>query len=307
MTLEQKEAIINSIMMNEIKDNNLDINFYSCTRIQYFNSSFLRRIINNNNASTKLKLMKILAPLNSSGFFYSQDEERDIIIFLDKLSTIPGFSLPISRLLKNTYHELYHALQHKELNTPQENISFDLFASKCDIFLCSCQDSDFLKYYFSQETHDSQMFEILANLYGAKKTEEYLLGNNIPLTTKEIEQFNKQKEKYQQQYQNYDLTSRLNIILENYKKCIESKNFDKSIFELFVNDDGTLKDLNSVFSNEMVLNLDPRILIAFLKTDLIKNNIAQAELSDETTYKINELLSGGSVTTLEETENSKTI
>ncbi|MBE6139683.1 MAG: hypothetical protein E7174_04230 [Firmicutes bacterium] len=307
MNLKQKQTIINSIMINEIRENNLDTKFYSCCRINYYNSDFFKKIQKDKKNNRIVKLGNLIIPLISGGFHAEHNNERDIIVFLDKIDIVPGFSLPLVSLLKTTYHELYHALQNKELNSTPTDMSYDLFASQCDMFICSNESIDFLKYYFTRSGHDTQMFEILANLHGVKKTEEYSQNNNIKISFLEQMKLDKQKQKYQYQYQNYDLTKRLNLIIDNYDKYIKNDEFNKTIFELFLNENGTVKDINTIFSNENVLDMDPKILLAFIKTNAIKKAISETTLIEKTSYFLNELLTNGSTQLFQESENKKTI
>lgn len=305
MDLKQKQTIINSIMINEIRENNLDTRFYSCCRINYYNSDFFNKIKKDNNRI--VKLVYLINPLISSGFHAKHNGETDIIVFLDKIDIVPGLSLPLVSLLKTTYHELYHALQSKELNSLSIDISYDLFASQCDMFICSNESTNFLKYYFTNSGHDSQMFEILANLHGVKKTEKYLQNKNIKINFLEKMKLDRQKQKYQYQYQNYNLTKRINLIIDNYDKCIKIDKFNKTIFELFLNENGTVKDINIIFSNENILKLNPKILLAFIKADAIKKAISETTLIGQTSLVLNELLTNGSTELLQESENKKTI
>ncbi len=307
MNLKQKQTIINSIMINEIRENNLDTKFYSCCRINYYNSDFFKKIQKDKKNNRIVKLGNLIIPLISGGFHAKHNDETDIIVFLDKIDIVPGFSLPLISLLKVTYHELYHALQDKELNSTSTDISYNLFASQCDMFICSNESINFLKYYFTRSGHDAQMFEILANLHGAKKTEEYLQNNNIKINFLEKLKLERKKKKHQYQYQNYDLTKRLNLIIDNYDKCIKNDKFNKTIFELFLNEDGTVKDINTIFSNENILNIDPKILLAFIKTNAIKKAISETTLIEKTSHILNQLLTNGSIELLQESENKKII
>lgn len=306
MNIKQKQTIINSIMQGEVEKYNLDINCYSCCKIKYHNSNFFKKLFSDKKTSTIVKFKKTLRYLKSSAFFHNNNEsnEKTIMVFLDNFLTQKS----ITQLMKNTYHELYHAMQDNELNKNQKNITFDLFASKCDMLICSTQSGNSLKYYFSQQFHDSQMFEILANIHGVKKTLEHLQNNQeFEVSASEIEKLKQLLNTHENQYKKYDLTKRLDYIIINYEKLKSNENFDNTIFKLFINEDGTIKNINEIFSNTETLALDPRILISFLRTNAIKNNISQNSMTDETSYIISELLTTGTIPTLSNSTNTKTM
>ena len=82
MNLKQKQTIINSIMINEIRENNLDTKFYSCCRINYYNSDFFKKIQKDKKNNRIVKLGNLIIPLISGGFHAEHNNERDIIVFL---------------------------------------------------------------------------------------------------------------------------------------------------------------------------------------------------------------------------------
>lgn len=301
MIVKQKKDIIDSILKKEIEENNLDIKYYSLYRINYYNSdsfkSEQKKLINKID-----KKLNIIFPFKANARF--DNVRNEIIIFLDKICIIPGISRSLISLLKTAYHELFHAIQQKEMKN-LTNISYDLFASICDDIILVHPKFNNLNNYDNPEYHDSLMAEILANLYGVKKTKEYLKNNNIVCKPYEIEQLEEESNLYKSQYINYDLTKRLNLIISEYKKGIKIGFLKKAIFELFLNDDASVKNINIIFSNNKVLELDPKILIALIKTDVLKKAINETALTEETSYIINELLTKGSIALPQKLENKK--
>lgn len=299
MNLEKKKEIISTIMKSEIEQNNLNISSYCFGRINFFNTSYFKKKLKSSNPYKIIQLISL--PLFNGVF---RPKSKELIVFYNDVST-PLFNDSIIRFLKTTYHELYHALD--DTIDKAKNISYENFANQCDRFIISHSPIEMLKYVMTPQGHDSFMFEILANLYAIDKTEEYIKNNNIQCSDNEITKFNKLKNKYHTQYQNYNLTKRLNIIISEYKSCLNCKDFNKDLFELFLNENGTVKDINIIFSNETVLNLDPKILLAFIKTNTIKKAISETTLTEKTSHILNELLTNGSTELLQESENKKTI
>ena len=102
----------------------------------------------------------------------SRKKSKEIIVFFNDIST-PLFNDSIIRLLKTTYHELYHAID--DTREKETQITYNDFASDCDRFIINHSPLDQLKYILTPNGHDSFMFEILANIHGINKTEQYIL------------------------------------------------------------------------------------------------------------------------------------
>lgn len=299
MTLEKKQSIINSIMQKEISGNNLSISGYSFGRIGYFNSKYFKNKLKTSKIM-EILMLALLPQVNG----VSRKKAKEIIVFFNDVST-PLFNDSIIRLLKTTYHELYHAID--DTREKETQITYNNFANDCDRFIIKHSPLEICKYLLTPSGHDSFMFEILANIHGINKTEQYIKENNIQCNSYELRKFAQLKNKYQLQYQNYNLTKRLDLIISEYKTCIKCKDFDKTVFELFINENGIIKDINTVFMDDNVLNLDCKILAAFINCKKIKEAIKNTQLTEHTSFVLNEILTKGSITTEEGNINNKTI
>ncbi|MDO4962870.1 MAG: hypothetical protein Q4E75_02050 [bacterium] len=283
MKIEDKRQIINSIMEQEIQENDLNISSFSFGRLGYYNSYYFWNKLKANKLYNPAQILTLSALPFLNGV--SRKKSKEIVVFYNDIPT-PFFEDSIVRLLKTTYHELYHALDDAREN----DYSFDMFANTCDRFIVSHSPIDSIKYFLTSKGHDSFMFEILANNYGIKRAEEYIEKNNISINNYEKNKLQKLKQKYELQYQNYDLTKRLDMIINDYKVCLNCKDFDNKIFSLFLNDDSSVKNLNKVFIDENVLSLDTRILKSFLKSKKIKESLNNIKLSEEALLNIEKIL-----------------
>lgn len=264
-----------NILEKEIKNLNLEIKPFIFGRLSYFNEKHFKDEFKYNlmiiddlyNYSLKEKInsfinvLKILSfPVQANGVYRNQ--KKSLIVFANDIGH-PILKNNIVQLLKTTYHELYHAIY---FNTKQKGFKFNDFNSfACDLeqFLMKHNIGTPLRYLYN---HDSFMFEILANIYGVKKTEEYI-SQNPNAHNYDLKKLKKIKQKYDRQYDNYNLSKILDDIIKNYKSALKCKDFDKSFFEIFLNEDGTFKNLNSSFLNEKINQIDKRIIDAFLNTN----------------------------------------
>lgn len=212
-----------------------------------------------------------ISPLLCSGYY----DNDIIVIFLDDypfafLNPYISFVNCVSTI----YHESYHAMDYARAKEHKRTNEYNNFASDVDKVL-KCYFPLAIKYLVSTKGHDSFMFEILANLYSVKRVEELIQYIEITpysniINNNDYKKLKYWKEKYSRQYENYDLSERLNIIIKQYKKFRAEKHFEKyidwSIFEIFMNEDGTLKNVKEILLNERFYELDQKIVISFFKT-----------------------------------------
>ena len=268
MKKKEKRKLLYKIMENEIIENDLDIMPYCFGSVDYYNSKYFK-----NNIKKGLKLSNVsqllttlFKPFYLGGVY--DHEEREIIVFYDRIP----FHNSIIYILHTIFHELFHGIDGEDKTAMLDQ--YTDFSNECDKFIIDTAPYiEVIKYMVNDKKHDSYMFEILANLYGIEKTEKYIKDNDIKCSKTELKKLKKLKQTYYEQYLNYDLTKSLNIIINDYKNKLEYNDFDITIFEYFLTDEGEVKDINSIFSNKEVLKLDSRILKAFVKTDKISEAI----------------------------------
>lgn len=269
------KKLCESILSEEIDKHNLNIKSYSFGRLSYYNSSYfkegLNRLINTRGENglrlTSLYCKVLLSPIMNTGYFSYDDDT--LVIFLNDIVDI-NFSNDIVDLLRNVYHELYHAIDHRNIDDGYYEINYNVFASSIDHFLRDHYVGHFLKYKFTRKGYDSCMFEILADIYATKKVDEFIKANP-DMYDYNVSKLNKYKQKCYDRYIAYDLTKRLDFIIKNYNDIKKCSDFDDSIFKLFLDENGHFKSLEELNLDERIKALDFKIVNAFMNTNAFRN------------------------------------
>lgn len=267
----EAKSFFQDLLEKECRKNNLDISIFSTGRLSYFNSEFFKKEIKRNlnlirSKNSIINLLRgtidsihlLILPMYANGNFNTKS--NSLIVFLNDVGS-PILNNDITRLLYTTYHELHHALYYKQKKEKFDTGNFERFACDLESFLLRHSPEVNAKYYFQ---HDNFMLEILASQYGIIKAEEYIAEN--PNTHHyNIDKLNRLKKHFQKKRKNYDLSYYLEIIIQSYSDCLRIKGFDKSLFELFLNDNGSFKDIANI-SNEQLQQINPKIISEFTKT-----------------------------------------
>lgn len=281
------QEIINSIMQEYIERYNVDAEFYSFCRINYFNSSFFKKC---KEKSLSMKLEKIAMPFRFSGLCKHSKGHTDIIVFLND-GFILGKPIPLVRLLHTTYHEIHHMLYRRDA------ANYDGFACLCDSLITKTSWLDRFKYFFTHKGHEEKMYEILADIHAVEDTKRYYKDNNIELNAHDLNWLDSYENYNKKRYDDYDLSSRIDKIINNFSYYTKNGAFPGYIvFRLFLNEDGSVKSINEIFSKDSdVLRLHSRLLVSFIKTQNISRAIKESNLDEHAMEVINELLTKGSL------------
>ena len=290
MNFYEAKFLCEYILQKEIKNNGLDVKPYAFGVISYYNQEYFKSKLKLHSfvikhpdfslvdkISSFINLTKYSLMPNYKGAYIGND--KSIVVFIDNLIVLPKLKINIIDLLKTTYHEIYHAIDFKNKTESFNFNNYDKFACDLERFLSKHYTAMPFRYLFN---HDSFMIEILANKYGIERTIEFI-NNNPNAYNYDIARLEKLKKKYNNQYNNYNLSKNLDIIIKNYKAAKKSKGFDNSVFEIFLNEDGSFKSLNDII-------LDSRIFYAFLNTSSYRKSLNVFELSKEAIYVLNQAL-----------------
>lgn len=331
MKYEEMKKICQNILSEEMQSHNLKTTSYVFGKLTYYNSNYFKNKFMNSLSLTKrdhhivknrittiiegiknfyTTLNFITIPFNVKGFYNDTDDA--IIIFINNYDQLPfpsniyaqlflGRKTKITNLLVATYHEIYHAIDWNKSNGFDIG-NYDQFACDIERFKDKyMQDSskiisiiDNFKYMHNTKYHDSFMYEILANQYGIRKTKEFIMKNPNAYDYN-LDYLNKLEQRYNEQYNNYNLSKNLDVIIDNYNILLKKiLNFDKRLFEIFLNDNGTFKDIKTSLLDERLKFIDKRILQAFYNTQAFINNV-QIQMTINPNY----------ITQIEENEHSK--
>ena len=294
MNKDKIKKLINKVILEESKKDNIDVDINIFSIIEYYKSPIFKE---------KLKLNKnsIFKPLTCLGY---KSSDNSLVLFTTPYSKM--YSILIQNDIKNenqlfnilstTYHEYRHLLQSKkiykniDLSIPNNlleinnNISYDEFKYIIDNFN--------MRYVYYNDGksdyrlfHDFYSFEIDADCYSFEKTENYLKENDSYNNYKDIIHLHKI-------YNNicktlYDIQVSLTKFL--YILSISNINvlpYENTIIELLFEKD--LKDnkfifrnINEILENEKFQNLDEKIKYSILSNNLLIKNIDIDRLNDE--------------------------
>lgn len=277
----EAKALCDNVLKDEISKHNLDIESYSFGRLSYYNSTYFKENIKKmNKLSLSLVYRFFAGPLINTGYFAYTDDT--LVVFLNNIIGI-DFSCSAVDILRTSYHEIYHAIDHRNIRKGYYDLNYNIFASSIDRFLRDHYIGHFLKYKFTRKGHDTCMFEILADVYAVKEAEEFIKRN--PHSYKyEYFKLERYKHRCYKNYMNYDLSKRLDFIIKNYIHIKKCSDFDDSVFSIFLNADGTIKSLNVIRDDKRINDIDKKIISAFLNTKAFNN---QFSLELESTLKNN--------------------
>ena len=261
MKIDYLNEVATNILNEEIKENNLDTTFYVLT-LQEFDK--YREIYGYDE--------------NEKDSFY--DESNNIVyIILDDI--YKNKTTDLFNLIMSCYHEIRHVIQTKFAKTTYEG-----FLN----FIDNVNSKNNFDYDIS---HNGYSFEIGANLYGIGKTKEYML-NNFPSEYELAFEKIKWIEKIcKSEYLVFNASSRFNMFIINLKKYMKQglvrwkeqpKKVDHDLiildeFSLFLNYDGTLKNINEITSNKNFKKFDKKIIYAIFSSNSFLDSININRLS----------------------------
>ena len=260
--------LIEYIKNKESNRYGIDINIDSPNFKQYY-----EKYIKNNNLDISEILSRFLSIATCCG--YADDETGEVVIFNKNYAANYKFNDPFDffgiinlndvLLAMITFHEIRHILQDTKLDM------FNEYEYFCLTYLRVMNH----KYLLNTEFHDSQYFEIDANLYGACEVRKMFNQNKriCKFLDKEIASYTYQKCLYEfEEYLNYFIKS---ITLGKYSDSYDNDDFMKT----FWNDDGSFKTISEMVNNPKFLYgglLESRIItsdahLSSLKYDDLSN------------------------------------
>lgn len=283
MNYQDTKKLCDDILKEEIKKNNLDIHTYSFGKLNYYNSSYFKNSIllsiltrNHRDLLTFLQL-----PFAIKGGYI--ENEKSLLLFLND-NPIIFKNNNITKTLHVLYHEIYHA---KDFSYTPVIMDYNKFSSYIDRYIRNLIPNNLSKYNHSKEFHDYFMFEILANLYSIMKIKKFIKKNPDKYNYDKKYLYKKCRI-YHQQYLSYNLAEHIDIVLDNYSLFKKRRDFDRTIFNIFINEDGSFKDIYSIMTNPIINIIDERIIYSFFNTKTFKS--INRDLSSEENFYIEEIL-----------------
>lgn len=214
MKYNKSKKLINDLLTKEINKQNDNVEILAMSTIDFI----LKKLTNN----ICLRNLNINDYIKNQGLYnwISYDKYKTgtptiyniVNIHLDVIKKDSKDKYEyLYNLLTTLYHEYYHRLEY----ISEKNNQLDNIKDSIETFI---KDNNQLKLYYNY--HDNFNFEINANLYSIKKTEEYL--KQYPNVYKKLRnKIEYDKVIYQLNYINYDIQSFFNYINKNIKQLKE--------------------------------------------------------------------------------------
>lgn len=274
MEYYEAKFLCQNLLERETRNLELKTKTYTFGKLSYYNENYFKEALSKNvkivmdreEKSIPKKISRILNtfqmfifPFYAGGAYHKQ--ENSLIVFIDDVGIPILKNEPVS-LLKRVYHELYHAFYNKNKKEGFPLDDFHSFACNLEYFMMSCHTETFMRYLYS---HNSFLFEILADKYAVERTQEYITQNPNAYNYN-LRKLARMRKKSDNQYNNYDLSKLLDTIIRDYPEASKIEGFDNHLFEIFLNEDGTFKDITESLTDERLATIDKRILFSFFNT-----------------------------------------
>lgn len=268
MNNKNTKKLVYQILKEEIKEHGIKIDIYVLNKIEtifkiiHTVSKLESKTLNNIIESIKDEIYYNQKSL--AGYNYSQ---KEISVFLDNIKKVKLINEEeyLWTLIRSTYHEYKHVIINEHLNIQIKTI--EDFYYIIGLLITPTED-------FCLEKHDDMYDEILANLYGVQKAEKYLKEN--PKYTKTYKKLKNiievEKLLHEIHYQNHDIHTFINKLNCDVKEVFDKIDFSNlapecTIISILYNDDGSFKDLFTLFQDEKWHNLPKEAKLLIISSD----------------------------------------
>jgi hypothetical protein len=170
LSIKRMQAIVESVIYDEAKQENLEVSTNAMTLVEYYKSDFFKNSIKLYKGINKFEAIE--TPFKSKGI-NSYDE---IFVFLNHFNEIIKIGnnfYVLIELLKTSFHELAHSRQRKNRYVKKSSNEGVPFETTVMIIF----ENEILNYNYNfyKTHHDRFLMEIDANLYGYIKTKEFII------------------------------------------------------------------------------------------------------------------------------------
>ena len=260
--------MIHEIIDEESKKENLDVNVFPVTFIQYFKDCIFK-----SNFSLQEKKELAFSCINASGMNYKDN----IMIFLNGRIIRKEHSL--FEILTTVYHELRHSMQ-----TRMSEYGYECFLYSIEDYLRlgTCGTIDY------RNNHDVYSYEIGANLYGVGRAKEFLQTRYPEIYAKEEDYIRLCEKKCLFSYYMYDASTVFDIAVPIIRAQMKKGN-SNSIIKFF-NEDGSFKSVECLLDDPWFCDLDDRIVSAVVSSMHFLSELNFEELSSYELEFISEML-----------------
>ena len=258
------KKLLDEIVEEEKEKHDLTFDFHYVGKLNFvknMNKIYKRKL----KLSEKNEIIKC-SILHSDGF---QNYNENIIVVYKRLKRMELSNL--TYLIYAVYHEIGHAKDNCRDYMDMSNYDDLIY------FIDHCLLVRKNEYYTDNEYHDSLGFEILADMYGIKKTKEFF--EKHPEIKCDEEWLNKKEKVIYERYSMYNLAQRIDEII-NCNYIYNDHDIRKSsLFSIFLKDDGTFKHIDDILKDHIFHELDQRIINGFLKSENFKKSLLDSDIS----------------------------
>ena len=228
--------MLKKIVCDECLKNNLDykpLNLYFITTYEYYKNKFKNKKFKLDNGH----VYNYENPIDQSGFinYYY----KDIVVFL-------GHNVlnRIITVIFTAFHEVQHFQDYYNLNIDDLN-SLDMWKLAFCMDQACTYDGSFYK-----SNHDQNMFEIRANLEGARKAKEFIKNNDIKGINyeKDIEYLDMLMDIYTYDMNTYNFYETFDRYIKVYRENKGKVGFT-NFHSAFMNEDGIFNNLYALTRN----------------------------------------------------------
>ena len=259
MKIDYLKQVATNILNQEIKENNIDVNY---------------KVLSGNEFDKYRKKFNIKRSDNNS--FY--DEECNTI-FIVIGNDVNLDDRDFFDLIFECFHEIRHAVQKNFIKNSYEGFFYFID----DI-------NSYNSFDYNNISHDGYFFEIDAEIYSVNKIRGYLKEKFPEKYKNFIEEINLIEEIRNLEYLLYNTTSRFNIFMSKFKynlrigriKWKKEEDDDiviPSLFNVFLNCDGSFKTISEIINNEKFNDIDNRIVYAVVSSKMFLDTVDYSNLS----------------------------
>lgn len=283
LTTDLMKKMSRQIILEELQEKDMVCGIYPLTLIEYYSALIKKR-----KYKLEKKIFYARLPFSSTAFF--EDRQKVIVIFISRLKKIKKIERQLFDLVFLCYHEARHLEQ-----TWFSIGSLPGYLREMEEFICAnAFGSDYLLY------HDCYSFEIGANLYAIRKTEEYLKRKYPDIYLKYQETIRQKKEKFFDDYFSYHPTDTfdhyIEVLKEMKQESILSFHQDKvvprldAVSEVFLTSDYRIKKIREIRNHEDFSKLDKTIIYMVLSSSTFLSHLSLDDMDMEEIIFLKEAL-----------------
>lgn len=272
---EEIKKIVHSIVKDESLKYGVDINVEIISKHNFFKKNFTK---------TPFSLTKNVLAFYSKGLYFSSTENNKnyILVFFNENNFFfqQNKEHQLSELIRTTYHEIRHFLQH---NIPSIFNNFEAFIFAYEnSYILDIGEDDY------NANHDYFYIEIDAQLYAIKNVLNYL--KDYPnLYEKNSKYLLNLLKDFEIQKNNFNFNYIFKKICKDLKNRPGFYSYDSSLFlQFFWNKDGSFKTVDEIINSPFYTLIGDETVFSVFSSEAYLKNIHHQIRSvddDETLYK----------------------